>query len=342
MDLLGGYRALVCDLDGVVYRGLLAVPGAVESLRRVRLPVLYATNNASRAPETVARHLTDLGLPVSAGDVATSSQAGARHLAGALPAGSRVLAVGGPGVARALAAAGLAPVMPSDARREDCGAPAAGVLQGYGPEVTAADLAEASYAVASGAVWVATNTDATLPTERGTAPGNGTLVAAVASATGATPVVVGKPHPPLYLLCADRMGEAAGDVLAIGDRLDTDIEGAARAGMDSVLVLTGVDGADSLAVAPREMRPTYLLEDLRGLHVPYAVVSHDGDRWHCGGAAVRVDSGRWDVAGDGSRIEVLRAGIAALHEALDGGRLDPPDARHLAGTLAGSVATASR
>ena len=260
--LVARYAAVVCDLDGVVYRGPTAVPHAVEVLGGLDVPVLYATNNASRSPADVATHLRALGLACTPDAVATSSQAGAWLLADRLAAGSPVLAVGGAGVSAALAEAGLRPVLPADARHT----PVEAVLQGYGPAVTATDLAEAAYAVEGGATWVATNTDGTLPTDRGVAPGNGSLVAAVERAVGHPPhLVAGKPAPPLYQLCAGRLELPVDRVLAVGDRLDTDIEGAVAAGMDSLLVLTGVDDLRACLEAPPQRRPTWVAPDLRAL-----------------------------------------------------------------------------
>ena len=260
--LAGRYAAVVCDLDGVVYRGPTAVPHAVEVLGALENPVLYATNNASRSPDEVATHLRDLGLECTPDAVATSSQAGAWLLTQRLAPGSPVLAVGGAGVATALREAGLRPVLPVDSARDRVDA----VLQGYGATVTAGDLAEAAYAVEGGATWVATNTDGTLPTDRGVAPGNGSLVAAVERAVGHPPhLVAGKPKPPLYLLCAQRLDLPADRLLAVGDRLDTDIEGAVAAGMDSLLVLTGVDDLRACLEAPPHRRPTWVATDLRAL-----------------------------------------------------------------------------
>jgi glycerol 3-phosphatase-2 len=327
-SLTQAYAALVCDLDGVVYRGPRAVDHAVSALSRLSVPVVYATNNASRPPAEVAAHLTDLGLHVSARDVATSSQAGARELRRLLPAGARVMAVGGAGVREALASQGFEVVLPTEAAAQPT-ARVAGVLQGYGAAVTAADLSEAAYAVAGGAVWVATNTDATLPTHRGTSPGNGMLVAAVRRAVGRDPIVVGKPEAPLYELCAEQLGLPSRSVLAVGDRLDTDIAGAAAAGMDSVLVLTGVDSVTSLAVADRALRPTFVVVDLRALAEDYQRVEADDSWWVCGSARRRVVDGRWDVAGTGTPIEDARAGLACLHQALDRGDLDEAAVRRL-------------
>ena len=253
----GDIEALVCDLDGVVYRGPCAVPHAVEVLRAVRVPIVFATNSAARAPTLIAEHLRQLGLEVSPEQVVTSAQAGAAAVAEARP-GARVLAVGGDGVREALENAGLVPV--TTAERVQA------VLQGYGAQVSASDLAEASYAVAAGAWWVATNTDATIPNDRGIAPGNGALVGVVAGTVGRPPDrVVGKPHPDLYIVAARRLGVPAGRILALGDRLDTDIEGANAAGLVSALVLTGVDTRERAEAAERRRSPSLVMDDLRGL-----------------------------------------------------------------------------
>ena len=257
VPLLRGIEALVCDLDGVVYRGAAAVPHAIEVLTQLGLPVLYLTNNASRSADDVARHLVDLGLDVRPSDIVTSAQGAAERVARSRPRGA-VLPLGGPGVRSALQEAGLTVV----SRAEDADT----VVQGYGPDVSASDLAEASYAIAGGAWWVATNTDATIPNERGIAPGNGALVAAVERAVGRGPdTVIGKPEPDLYVLASARLGVAPDRVLAVGDRLDTDIAGANSAGMPSVLVLTGVSTREEAAAAAPDLRPTYVMADLRVL-----------------------------------------------------------------------------
>lgn len=301
-SLVSRYAAVVCDLDGVVYRGPAAVPHAVLALSTAGVPVIYATNNASRSPSDVAAHLEQLGLPCGPDTVATSSQAGAWLIADRVPPASPVLAIGGPGVAIALEEAGLTVVLPDAA----AGRSVVAVLQGYGPKVTATHLAEAAYAVQAGATWVATNTDATLPTDRGVAPGNGSLVAAVQRAVGRSPdIVAGKPSPPLYLMCADRLGISANRLLAVGDRLDTDIEGAVAAGMDSLLVLTGVDGLQACLEAPAHRRPTWVAPDLRALAVDPAR----------GGDAAAGE----DPALLAASLEALAAAIATVHDARDAG-----------------------
>lgn len=318
--LVDGYDVVVCDLDGVVYTGPVAVDHAVDALTALPVPVVYATNNAARTPGDVAGHLRELGLAVTEEHVLTSSLAAARELASSLPSGARVLAVGGEGVGAALRAVGLAPVLPGDEGE------VLAVLQGYGPQVTAADLGAAAAAIRAGARWVATNDDLTLPTERGPAPGNGSLVGAVRNAVEVDPEVVGKPHPPMYTLAADVVGAAAEDTLAVGDRLETDIAGAHAAGMSGALVLTGVHGAADAAAAPPERRPTYLLTDLRDLMATYPDAEVDG-AWFCRGAARARCEGTLETEGQG--IDALRAALDAVWSAVDAGRITASDARAL-------------
>lgn len=273
-------RGILCDLDGVVYRGEHACPGAVEGLTAARsagIQVLFMTNNASRPPGEVARHLTDLGLPTTDQEVLGASQVAASVLAAertellAAPDGAvaaAVLAIGGPGVALALREVGLHAVLPEQTRAAAAqGQPlsVAAVVQGYGSGVTALDLAEAAYAIAEGASWMATNDDSTLPTERGLAPGNGSLVAAVAHATGRLPRVVGKPHGPAYEVAMARLGLPREQCLMIGDRLETDISGARAVGLQSALVLTGVDGRADVDAAAEALRPDLVVETIPDL-----------------------------------------------------------------------------
>jgi glycerol-1-phosphatase len=327
--LLEGFDGIVCDLDGVVYRGNQAVPHAVESLvsaLRAGVRVVYATNNASRPPTEVVAHLLELGLPVPVADVVTSAQAGAHHLARRCGPGARVLSVGGPGVRLALESAGLEPVEVADASSGDA---VAAVLQGYGAQVAWTDLAEVAYAVQAGALWVATNADSTLPTERGVAPGNGALVAAVRAAVDVDPVVVGKPYTPLYDLSVELLGTRIDSTLAIGDRLDTDICGAAAAGIPSLFVFGGVHGWADLVAAGPDARPRYVATDLRCLSSAYTEPVQDLDdpqQWVCGQAHARVtEPGGLVVSQAGTLNERLRAALSALWQAFDvlGIPLDP-------------------
>jgi glycerol 3-phosphatase-2 len=302
------YDVALLDLDGVVYVGPDAVPGAPDALRAARAAGMrlgFVTNNAARTPEQVAEHLTELGVPAKASDVITSSQAAATVVADLLEPGAPVLAVGGPGVADALTAAGLTVVEHAEDR------PAA-VVQGYGRDVGWTQLAEAVVAVRGGARHVATNIDATIPSPRGPLPGNGAMVGVVRAVTGQEPLVTGKPDPAMHAECVRRTG--ARRPLVVGDRLDTDIEGARRAGAASLLVFSGVtDPAVLLAAGPRH-RPDLVAEDATGLLRPHPEVTTDGRSWRCGdwtvGAAEGEDVLVLDVGGtgeDGDGLDGLRA-----------------------------------
>ncbi|MPQ99763.1 HAD-IIA family hydrolase [Modestobacter sp. I12A-02628] len=278
----GVHDVALLDLDGVVYVGRDAVPRVPEALRAARdagMRLAYVTNNAARTPEEVAAHLCDLGIEARPEEVITSSQAAATVVGQRLGADARVLAVGGPGVSAAARAAGLTVVTGAHE------APDA-VVQGYGPDVGWADLAEAVVAVRGGAVHVATNTDATIPSPRGVLPGNGALVGVVSTVTGRAPLVAGKPDPAMHAECVRRTG--ARRPLVVGDRLDTDIEGSRRAGADSLLVLSGVTTPATLLAAVPLHRPDLLSADASGVltaHPP--VLSEDGGR-RCGRWLARV------------------------------------------------------
>ena len=278
------------------------VPHAAASVGAARergLRAAYVTNNASRRPDVVAAHLTELGIPADPHDVVTSAQAAARWLAEHVPSGSAVLVLGTEGLADEVSAVGLRPVRTADA------SPAA-VVQGLAPDTGWADLAEAMVALRAGALWVAGNTDSTYPSPRGPLPGNGAMVAALATASGQRPVVVGKPEPALHRESVERVG--AERPLVVGDRLDTDVLGAVRGGADSLLVLTGVVDRDELLAAPAGMRPTYVSADLRGLLAAHAPVAVDGEVARCGAATARWLDGLLVVDGDGD--EALRAACA--------------------------------
>lgn len=321
--LIDDYDALVCDLDGVVVSGSAAVDHAVESVNSLRIPVVFATNNASRTRSEVGAMLRGHGIHTSDDRVITSSWAAAREIAETMPPGSPVLAIGGPGVAVSLREVGLEPRSPQDADE------VVAVLQGYGARVTAADLGAAAVAIRSGARWFATNEDLTLPTEHGPVPGNGSLVAAVRAAVGTDPVVVGKPHPPMYALAADLVGVGVSRTLAVGDRLETDIAGAGAAGMSAALVLTGVHGVADAAGAPPRCRPTYVVEDLRALTQEYPHGVRDGE-WFCRGDARARCERTLTVEGDG--VNAVRASLDAVWSAVDAGRVTREDARSVMGT----------
>ena len=257
--LAAAHDAILADLDGTLYRGAEAIPGAAEALASAGLTTVYVTNNASRSPEKTAVHLRELGFDADAGHVMTSAQAAVRMLGERIHAGARVLVVGHPSFAELATRAGFEVVASADDAPE-------AVLQGLSRELTWAELAEGCLALRTGVPWIASNTDATLPTERGLLPGNGSLVAALETATDRRPEVAGKPAPGVLRLAAEMVGSER--PLVVGDRLDTDIEGGVAAGMPVLMVLTGVSTVADLLVAKPYRRPTHLAEGLGALNRP--------------------------------------------------------------------------
>jgi len=299
------YDVALLDLDGVVYLGGSPIPGAADALAKTAasgMRLAFVTNNASRTPSAIAAQLTGLGVPAKADEVVTSAQAAARLAAEHLPAGASVLVVGGMGLRLAVRERGFRPVTTAD------GQPAA-VLQGYAPDLSYSLLAEGVLAVAAGALFIASNADATLPTPRGRQPGNGSLIQVIATATGRSPLIAGKPEPPLHAEAVARTG--ARRPLTVGDRLDTDIESAVRSGADSLLVLTGVTHPLDAVLASARRRPTYLAEGLAGLLGPHPEVTITGSTFSCGGRHVTVSGGQATVTGSGAAIDGLRALCAA-------------------------------
>ena len=292
------FDVALLDLDGVVYRGPAAVPHAPEAIAAARargLGAMYVTNNANRPPSTVADHLTEIGVPTGPEDVTTAAQAAAGLVSAEHPPGTRVLVIGGAGLREAVEAEGLVVVESADDE------PAV-VVQGFAPDVGWRQLTEALLAIDAGAEHVASNLDATLPMERGVAIGNGSLVAAVVNATGRVPRSTGKPQPAIFQQAAVRAG--AQRPIVVGDRLDTDLEGARAAGYPGMHVLTGVDLGGALLACVPAQRPTQLAYDLRGLLEPHPAVEREGDWWRCRGAAARFDQGSGSV--------IVRRGEAEL------------------------------
>ena len=288
------YDVAMLDLDGVVYIGGQAVPGAPGQLAAAAeagMNLAFVTNNASRSPTTVARRLSQMGVPAAASDVVTSAQAAARLVAGAVEPGAPVFVIGGEGLVEALAEQGLVAVP----RIHDD--PVA-VVSGYHPDLRWGSVIEGAILVRQGLPWFASNTDRTVPTVHGPGPGNGVLVGAVADFAGRRPVVAGKPEPPLFHETHRRVGGER--PLVVGDRLDTDIEGATRAGYDSLLVMTGVTGLDELVAAVPGSRPTYVAATLGGLGQAHRAPQVAGDRWRHGGWSAEVSQGALAVAGEGS------------------------------------------
>jgi glycerol-1-phosphatase len=305
------YDAALLDLDGVVYIGRGAVDGATSALAAARaggMRLAFVTNNAARTPEDVATHLREIGVAAVPADVVTSAQAAARLVAARVPRGAEVLVVGGDGLDAAVREHGLRP-------SRTYGTATAAVVQGFSPEVGWCLLAEGTLAVRRGLPWIVSNLDRTLPTPRGSVPGNGALVEVIRMATGHEPdAVAGKPQLPLHEEAILRT--QATRPLVVGDRLDTDIEGAVRAGCDSLLVLTGVTTPRQIVLAPVHRRPTYLGPNLGAMMAehPAPVESADGV-WTCGPWTAWVKDGKTAVRGEGRPYDGLRALCAAVWSA---------------------------
>jgi HAD superfamily hydrolase (TIGR01450 family) len=299
------------DLDGVVYIGEEAVPGAAEAITDARtagMAVAFITNSAARPPATVARHLTELGIVAEPGDVVTSAQAAARLARERFGAGVRAFLAGGEGVEDALVAEGLVPTADPEAAEI--------VVTGYGPDLPWRRILQASILVRDGLPWIATNADLTIPTANGVGPGHGAVVGMIEQFSGVRAVVAGKPERPLLDETVRRVGGTR--PLMVGDRLDTDIEGARNAGLDSLLVLTGVSDLTDLVGAPPRLRPTYLAAGLAGLLQPQPTVTTDRPGTaSCGGWTARVEDGGVVVEGHGSPEDRWRATVVASWQHLD-------------------------
>ncbi|WP_344302953.1 HAD-IIA family hydrolase [Nocardioides bigeumensis] len=324
------------DLDGVVYVGDGPVPHAPEAIEKARadgLRIAFVTNNASRTPEKVAAKIEKTGVPADAAEVVTSAQAASRVLLERYGPGSPVVVLGAAGLHQALDAVGLRSVGVDDPD-------AVALVTGYGPDVVWRDVMRAATRVRAGLPWVASNTDETIPTAYGIAPGHGVMVTMLRDFTGVDPTVAGKPERPLLDETIART--SAERPLMVGDRLDTDIEGAVRLHIPALLVMTGVTGLAELASAPPGLRPTYVSADLRGLLVQHEAPDAEDGRWRAGSWTAHVEDGRLEVAGDGSgslddwwRV-VAAASWNHLDEtgaAVDTSGLRVPDADGVAGRL---------
>ncbi len=322
-SLATAYDLLMFDLDGVVYVDGHPIPHAPESIAHARqggAHIAFITNNASRTPEQVAGQLRDFGIDAVADDVVTSAQAAARLALEAHGAEAPVAVLGAPGLVEALAEAGLEPVEVGDPR-------AVAVVSGYAPELPWRVIMQGATLIRNGLPWIATNTDLTLPTDNGLAPGHGMLVRLISEFAEVTPEVAGKPRRPLLDETLRRVG---GDhPLMVGDRLDTDIAGATEAGTDSLLVMTGVSSLGDLLAAETDERPTWVGHDLTALGRPGLQATADGAWWSAGAWRARVDEGRLEVEGEGTGPEERDAWwtvvAAAGWDHLDrsGGAADP-------------------
>jgi glycerol 3-phosphatase-2 len=317
--LASRFRGVVFDLDGVVYLGeevVEAAPAALDQVRALGVAVAFVTNNSYRPPELVAEKLQRLGVKAAPEEVLTSSQALVRLLGG--PAGLdgvRVMVVGGPGLRGALEGAG-ARLVDGSAWRE-----AEVVAVGFDPDLTYARARDATLAIRAGARFVGSNPDTTLPAPDGLWPGAGATLAMLQASTGVRPEIAGKPERALLEEAAAAIG--SGPYLMVGDRADTDLDGAHRLGWSTALVLSGVTRpADlpDLAIAP-----DHLLADVGGLLDPPGPVVRPGGSADRAAADRLLGVGQEDgerrlVAVDGDRV----VGAVTVRCAGTDGRLEGP------------------
>lgn len=262
-DLPPRVRLVIFDLDGVVYRGDELVPGARELvawLHEHGAVVRFATNNSMVTRAGYVDRLGGMGIAIAIDEIVTSTSATVEHLRRHAPEIRSVLGIGADGMRDELAAAGLDVVMAGEARPpERPGGPLGrrfdAVVVGLHPGVDYAELSTAMSAVAGGARLIATNADGRYPTPAGFLPGAGSIVAALATATGVTPEVIGKPSPAMFSAIMESSGVPAGETVVIGDNPDADIAGAHRAGSAAILVLTGVADAALAAALTGELAP---------------------------------------------------------------------------------------
>jgi 4-nitrophenyl phosphatase len=258
-SFLANINALILDMDGVLWRdtqALLDMPDFFARLKDINMPVVFATNNGTRSIEMYVDRLADFGIRVEPWQVINSAIAAADYLSKRFPQGGPVFVVGEIGVLEALAEKGFQPV-------DEMGKGILAVVAGMDRSATYEKLAQATLLIRSGIPFIGTNPDLTFPIPSGQVPGAGAFLAFLEAATGISPTIMGKPEPHLYRFAIERLGTRVEETLAVGDRLETDILGAQRAGCPSVLVLSGVS---SEAEAKRwQPQPELILPNLADL-----------------------------------------------------------------------------
>jgi 4-nitrophenyl phosphatase len=249
-------RGYLVDLDGVVYHGDTVIPSAPGFFRFLRdrgIPFLMTTNNSTLGPPQYVEKLARMDIQVAESEVLGSADATAAYLAQQSPAGGRVFVIGEEGLKSAIETAGFE-LAESDVQY---------VVVGLDRDLTYRKLTTAVRLIRAGAAFVGPNPDTTLPTDDGIIPGAGSFQAALHAATGVRPLIIGKPEPTMLVIGSERLGLTPAETAIIGDRLDTDIVGGHRAGLQTLLVLTGVSSRADAAAA--EVKPDHIFEDLPAL-----------------------------------------------------------------------------
>lgn len=255
-------RGVVLDMDGILWHGDTPLPGLLElfgTLEQLELPFVLATNNATKTVAQYVQKLDRLQVRVRPEQILTSPGATAGYLSRFYAEGTNVYVVGEAALHETLAAAGFIVIGPAEVRS---GATAAAVVGGLTTTNLSYDLlATASLLVRQGAAFVATNYDLTYPAEIGQLPGAGAVLSVITSASGVQPTIIGKPYPAMFEAAARCLGTRPDETLMVGDRLETDIEGAKAADFKTALVLTGVSRREDVGGAV----PDYILDDLAAL-----------------------------------------------------------------------------
>jgi 4-nitrophenyl phosphatase len=251
-------------MDGVLWRGETAVPGLstfFDTLQQLGIGFVLATNNATRTVAQYREKLARFGVTIPAGQILTSAEAAAAYLADNYPAGTPVYVVGEAGLHQAITNRGFS-LLNNHAPRSTLHAPTI-VVAGLNRHACYDELATAALLIRAGAIFIGTNPDLTLPTERGQMPGAGSILAFLSAATGVQPFIVGKPGPVLYQEALKRLGGSPADTVALGDRLETDIAGGYAAGIRTILVLSGISTQADVAAGP--LKPDWIFDDITGL-----------------------------------------------------------------------------
>lgn len=253
--------AFIIDMDGVLWHGNQAMPGLVDffhTLRNRQIRFVLATNNASLTPEQYVLKLARMGIEVALTEILTSGMATALYLkAHYPPALTNIFVVGEAGAKAPLLEMGFTLVDHYQTDAVDL------VVCGKDETLTWEKLADATLSIRAGAKFYGTNADITLPTERGVTHGNGAILAALETATGIKPIIIGKPEPIMYQQALNLLGVDLTNAIAIGDRLDTDILGAVRTGIRSIMVLTGISTEADIQTV--DYQPTWILPDIAAI-----------------------------------------------------------------------------
>jgi 4-nitrophenyl phosphatase len=253
---LTSIQAFIIDMDGVLYEGARPLPGLVEffdTLRAKKIRFILATNNASLTPEQYISKLAGMGVTITRDEILSSALAAASWMRKRSPSGARVFAIGEDGVRNALTENGFT-LLDLYENHADY------VICGMDRKLSWDKLATATINIRAGAKFIGTNPDTTLPTERGTTHGNGAILAALQAASGVQPIIIGKPEPTMYQIAIDMLGIAHEHIAAIGDRLETDILGAERTGIQSILVLSGISTREDIETSG--IHPTWVMRDI--------------------------------------------------------------------------------